>query len=98
MDLINHSAPRISTPFAKRQVQPRPHKLRWCDAHCLRTSQAAIHAMGDCINGQASHYIEPIARQAKTIAAAITCCAPEPYEQHPVVVRVKTTSLQMMLH
>jgi len=70
------------------------------DPHTLRTSQSAIHAMGDCItiNGQASRYIEPIARQAKTIAAAISCCAPEPYEQRPVVVRVKTTSLPLTLH
>lgn len=70
------------------------------DPHTLRTSQSAIHAMGDCItiNGQASRYIEPIARQAKTIAAAIACCAPEPYEVRPVVVRVKTTSLPLTLH
>ncbi|MDO8318743.1 FAD-dependent oxidoreductase [Rhodoferax sp.] len=70
------------------------------DPHTLRTSQSAIHAMGDCItiNGQASRYIEPIARQAKTIAAVITCCAPEPYEQRPVVVRVKTTSMPLTLH
>jgi rubredoxin-NAD+ reductase len=70
------------------------------DPHTLRTSQASIHAMGDCItiNGQASRYIEPIGRQAKTIAAAIACCAPEPYEQRPVVVRVKTTSMPLTLH
>ncbi|TXT40391.1 MAG: rubredoxin-type Fe(Cys)4 protein [Comamonadaceae bacterium] len=70
------------------------------DPHTLRTSQTAIHAMGDCISihGQASRYIEPIARQAKTIAAAIACCAPEPYEVRPVVVRVKTTSLPLTLH
>lgn len=70
------------------------------DAHTLRTSQPAIHAMGDCItiDGQPSRYIEPIARQAKTIAAAIACCAPEPYEQRAVVVRVKTTSLPLTLH
>ncbi len=70
------------------------------DPQTLRTSQSAIHAMGDCISihGQASRYIEPIARQAKTIAAAIACCAPEPYEVRPVVVRVKTTSLPLTLH
>jgi rubredoxin-NAD+ reductase len=70
------------------------------DPHTLRTSQSAIHAMGDCISihGQASRYIEPIARQAKTIAAAIACCAPVPYEVRPVVVRVKTTSLPLTLH
>nr|WP_319564501.1 FAD-dependent oxidoreductase [uncultured Rhodoferax sp.] len=70
------------------------------DPQTLRTSQSAIHAMGDCItiHGQASRYIEPIGRQAKTIAAAIACCAPEPYEVRPVVVRVKTTSLPLTLH
>jgi rubredoxin-NAD+ reductase len=66
----------------------------------LRTSDAAIHAMGDCItiNGLASRFIEPIARQAKTIAAAITGCARVPYEARPAVVRVKTYSLPLTLH
>lgn len=70
------------------------------DPKTLSTSQPAIHAMGDCItiDGQPSRYIEPIARQAKTIAAAIACCEPEPYEQRPVVVRVKTTSMPLTLH
>jgi rubredoxin-NAD+ reductase len=36
------------------------------------TSVAGIHALGDCVvvNGQASRYIEPIARQAQAIASA----------------------------
>lgn len=70
------------------------------DPKTLSTSQPAIHAMGDCItiDGQPSRYIEPIARQAKTIAAAIACCEPEPYEQRPVVVCVKTTSMPLTLH
>ena len=52
------------------------------EPHTLRTSEERIHAMGDCItlDGQASRFIEPIARQAKTIAAAITACEPVPYE------------------
>lgn len=60
----------------------------------LRTSDARIHALGDCItlDGQASRFIEPIARQARTIAAALTGGAPVPYEARSAVVRVKTTS------
>lgn len=70
------------------------------DSQTLRTSNPAIHAMGDCItiDGQASRFIEPISRQAKTIAATITGCEPAPYEQRPMVVRVKTTSMPLTLH
>jgi len=70
------------------------------DPLTLRTSRAAIHAMGDCItiNGQASRFIEPISRQAKTIAAAITACAPVPYEARSAIVRLKTTSMPLTLH
>lgn len=66
----------------------------------LRTSDPHIHALGDCItvNGQASRYIEPIARQARTIAADICGCTPQPYETRPAPVRVKTTSLPLTLH
>lgn len=66
----------------------------------LRTSNPRIHAMGDCmtVGGQASRYIEPIARQARTITAAITGRSAVPYEARPAVVRVKTTSLPMTLH
>jgi rubredoxin-NAD+ reductase len=56
--------------------------------------------MGDCItlNGQASRFIEPIARQARTIAADITGADALPYEARAAVVRVKTTSLPLTLH
>ena len=66
----------------------------------LATSDARIHAMGDCItlDGQASRYIEPIARQAQTLAASLCGCAPVPYEARPAVVRVKTTSRPLTLH
>jgi rubredoxin-NAD+ reductase len=66
----------------------------------LRTSDERIHAMGDCItlDGQASRFIEPIARQARTIAAAITACEPVPYEPKATVIRVKTTSMPLTLH
>ncbi len=71
------------------------------DPHTLCSSDPAIHAMGDCIsiNGLASRFIEPIARQAKTITAAITHCQAQPYDAlRPVVVRVKTTSMPLTLH
>ena len=66
----------------------------------LRTSEERIHAMGDCItlDGQASRYIEPIARQAKTIAAALSGSDAVPYESRAAVVRLKTTSMPLTLH
>lgn len=64
------------------------------------TSMAGVYALGDCVveGGQASRYIEPIARQARGIAAHIlghsggsdatmTTAAPTP------LLRVKTSSL-----
>jgi rubredoxin-NAD+ reductase len=70
------------------------------DAQTLRTSNARIHALGDCIsiNGQTSRHIEPITRQARTIAASIDAAAPLPYEVRAAVVRVKTTTLPLTLH
>jgi rubredoxin-NAD+ reductase len=69
------------------------------DSHTLHTNDERIHAMGDCIsvNGQASRHIEPIARQARTIAAQISACEPIPYEVKAIVVRVKTTSIPLTL-
>lgn len=84
------------------------------DGHTLATSHPHIHALGDCItiNGQASRYIEPILRQAGTIAAklalrwsgageghaaALAEC-PVPYEVRPATVRVKTSSRPLTLH
>jgi len=70
------------------------------DPQTLRTSNPDIYAIGDCItiDGKASRFIEPISRQAKTIAASMTACEAIPYEQRPIVVRVKTTSLPLSLH
>lgn len=70
------------------------------DAATLRTSDERIHALGDCIavDGQPSRFIEPIARQARAIAADICGAAPAPYEPRAVVVRVKTTSYPLTLH
>ena len=65
----------------------------------LRSSDEYISALGDCItvDGQSSRFIEPIARQARTIAADITGAVPHAYENRPAVVRVKTTSLPLTL-
>ena len=78
------------------------------DATTLATSHPHIHALGDCITigGQASRYIEPIGRQAATIAAKLavrragadTSACPVPYEVKAAVVRVKTTSCPLTLH
>lgn len=61
----------------------------------LATSVPGIHALGDCIaiDGQVSRYIEPIGRQAKTLAATILGLPPAPYQSTRVPLRVKTTSL-----
>ena len=59
------------------------------------TSMAQVHALGDCVavNGRASRYIEPIARQARAIAAAILGRpAPETRPIEPVL-RVKTSAM-----
>ncbi len=65
------------------------------DATTLVTSQPHIYALGDCIsiNGQVSRFIEPIGRQAKTVAAQLLGDAALPYRHVPVPLRVKTTSL-----
>lgn len=78
------------------------------DARTLATSHPRIHALGDCItiDGQACRYIEPITRQAATIAAKLAArlqgagldACPRPYEAKPAVVRVKTTSCPLTLH
>lgn len=64
-------------------------------ADTLATSVAGIHALGDCIaiNGQVSRYIEPIGRQAKTVAATILSQTSVPYLSTRVPLRIKTSSL-----
>ena len=61
----------------------------------LATSVPGIHALGDCISidGQVSRYIEPIGRQAITLAAAILGLDAAPYQQLHVPLRIKTTSM-----
>ena len=63
-------------------------------AGTLLTARANIYALGDCIaiNGQVSRYIEPIGRQAQTVAAHITGSARAAYQQTRVPLRIKTSS------
>ena len=62
----------------------------------LATSVAGIHALGDCIsiNGEVSRFIEPISRQAQTVAAHICGLDAVPFHPTRVPLRVKTGSLQ----
>ncbi len=64
-------------------------------ADTLATSVAGIYALGDCIaiNGKVSRYIEPIGRQAATLAACILGLAAKPYRQAQIPLRVKTSSM-----
>ncbi len=64
-------------------------------AETLATNVAGIHALGDCIaiNGQVSRYIEPIGRQAKTVAANILGQNSTPYTSTRVPLRIKTSSM-----
>jgi rubredoxin-NAD+ reductase len=64
------------------------------DGANLRTNVSNIHALGDCISieGKAHRYIEPIARQARVIAAHLTGDTPAPYVSSRPVVRIKTGS------
>ena len=68
-------------------------------AETLATSVAGIYALGDCIaiNGQVSRYIEPIGRQAATLAASILELAAKPYLQTQTPLRVKTSSMPFTL-
>ena len=65
----------------------------------LATSVDGIYALGDCIaiNGQVSRFIEPITRQAHTLAAGILGQQAKPYVAAPVPLRVKTSSLPFTL-
>jgi rubredoxin-NAD+ reductase len=65
------------------------------NAETLATSVDGIYALGDCISidGKVSRYIEPIARQAKTIAGEIAGKSDSPYQQRAVPLRIKTSSL-----
>lgn len=68
-------------------------------AETLATGVKGIHALGDCIaiNGQVSRYIEPIGRQAKTVAASILGLTGVSYRHTRIPLRIKTSSLPFTL-
>lgn len=70
------------------------------DSTTLVTSAEGIFALGDCISiaGETSRFIEPIGRQAKTIASQIVGDALIPYKNQRVPVRIKTTSLPLTVN
>jgi rubredoxin-NAD+ reductase len=67
-----------------------------CVDEQMRTNDENIFAVGDCaeVNGQIYAYIEPIRRQAESIAAAIEGKS-QPFEAKAPVVRVKSPSLPL---
>ena len=64
----------------------------------MRTSQPDVYALGDCasVDGRVFAYIEPIRRQAQTIAAGIAGEA-LPFSGKPPLVRVKTPSFPLVI-
>ncbi len=64
----------------------------------MRTSAPDIYALGDCasIDGRIYAYIEPIHRQARAIAAAISG-GEDPFMSTPPLIRVKTPTLPLSI-
>lgn len=67
------------------------------NAYC-QTSHPDIYALGDCaeIDGVLQAYLEPIRRQAKTLAAHLLGQKAEPFQVLPPLVKTKTPSLSIM--
>jgi rubredoxin-NAD+ reductase len=66
------------------------------DAATMSTSAVHVYALGDCaeVDGTVYAYIEPILRQARTLAAAVAG-GREPFSATPPLVRIKTPSLPL---
>jgi rubredoxin-NAD+ reductase len=74
------------------------HKGIDINMYC-QTSITDVYALGDCAEYQ-HHilaYLEPIRRQAATIAAHITGNKMQPYQLHQPLVKTKTPSMPMMI-
>ncbi len=73
-----------------RGIQVRSQDLRSSDEH--------IFALGDCaeVEGVVYQYIEPILRQAETIAASL-CGQVRPFVAKPLAIRVKTNHLPLII-
>lgn len=79
-------------------------RLNWVngidvDPVTLQTSEPDIYAMGDCISihGRSHRFVEPLRRQACTIASQIAGMDFVRYEHQRVPVRVKTQSFPLTL-
>ncbi|QGZ30222.1 FAD-dependent oxidoreductase [Stutzerimonas stutzeri] len=70
------------------------------DPTSLQTSEPDIYALGDCISlkGEPCRFIEPIAHQARAIAAHIAGVAGDEYRHSDPVIRLKTGSLPIAVH
>ncbi|MES9911312.1 MAG: FAD-dependent oxidoreductase [Candidatus Sedimenticola sp. 4PFRAG1] len=66
--------------------------------HLMQTSDYNIYAIGDCasVEGQVFAYIEPIRRQAETIAADLSG-KQIPFDTKPPLIRVKTPSFPLTI-
>lgn len=64
----------------------------------MQTSDPAIYALGDCaeVEGQVYAYIEPIRRQARTVASALRG-KDQPFDIRPPLVQVKTPSFPLSI-
>lgn len=70
------------------------------DPATLATSAQDVFALGDCVSldGTPCRFIEPIARQAATIARAVLGMSCDACEHTPPVIRLKTRSLPVVIH
>ncbi len=70
------------------------------DPMTLQTSATDVYALGDCvsIDGMPCRFIEPIAKQAQAIAAALRGQRETPYCHTPPVIRLKTHCLPLVMH
>lgn len=89
----------VATGLQTQNVLAKSAGLRFdngivVEAVTLRTSAPDVFALGDCISieGDASRFIEPLSRQAMTIASQILSQTLIPYVQQRVPVRIKTSA------
>jgi rubredoxin-NAD+ reductase len=64
----------------------------------LQTSDADVYAIGDCVEyqGEIQAYLEPIRRQAQTIAEHIAGNETSSFELKPALIKTKTPSLSII--
>jgi rubredoxin-NAD+ reductase len=84
----------VITPAAKAGIATARGIV--VDGATMATSAPHIHALGDCaeVGGAVYSFIEPIRRQAATVAAALAG-VPQPFAAEPPLIRVKTPSLPL---